>query len=97
MSMPEPWHRPFASTTQWYPVAWASAAARLFGRYRQPRLNKCSIPTVEEIPPAAILVDVGSGFSTIATVSGLPSLIRAAKSLAIGVMAVRNGCHSSGL
>lgn len=62
-----------------------------------PRFNRAAAPVVTQVTPAVVRVDADYGFSILGVEAGLPALIRSAKTLGIGFLAVNNGFHSTAL
>ncbi len=62
-----------------------------------PGFNRAARPQAERVTPAVIRADADFGFSAAAAMAGLPMLCEAAGTLGLGLLAVRNGFHSTAL
>jgi len=62
-----------------------------------PAFNREAEPKLARVTPAVVSVDADHGFSILASSAGIPALVDSARRLGIGVLAGRNGFHSTAL
>ncbi|KAA0890783.1 Ldh family oxidoreductase [Pusillimonas sp. ANT_WB101] len=62
-----------------------------------PHFNKQAEPVAERITSVFTRVDAQNGFSCLAVERGLPNLTESAREFGVGILAIRNGFHSTAL
>ncbi len=80
--------------------SWSHGLQRLPGTLdtmRHPRFDRQADPVCESVTPAILRIDARFGFSCLAAERGIAGLIEKAGQVGIGVLAVRNGFHSTAL
>ncbi|MDH6233278.1 delta1-piperideine-2-carboxylate reductase [Mesorhizobium soli] len=80
--------------------SWSHGLQRLPGTLdtmSHPRFNKAADPAPESVSAAAVRIDAQYGFSCLAAERGIDAMVEKTKQIGIGLLAVKNGFHSTAL